>query len=135
VWRSLGVDVVVVHSQPPFPEVPSAPLESFFAPLAGALNSGSDNGCDSISDRDSTSDKNNISNKNINSNDKACPKRGRYVQEAFAADGVALLEATQGKEWPKGVIALLCGHKDMCQTITKQLVEFGVDKKDILLNF
>lgn len=56
----------------------------------------------------------------------------QYVQAALEAQLKAGL-IPAGSEARVGV--LLCGHKDMCNTVTTLLTEHGVSKDKILLNF
>lgn len=56
-----------------------------------------------------------------------------YVQNVVASelDRGSLLEGVQ----PSKIAALLCGHKDLCSSVTEKLIEKGVSKEAILLNF
>jgi hypothetical protein len=49
------------------------------------------------------------------------------AQDVFARDGALADGASTG--------AVLCGQKQMCEQITQILVERGVAKENILLNF
>lgn len=52
---------------------------------------------------------------------------GKYVQDVFAAD--------KGLKASAGVAAVLCGHKDMCNSVKESLAVEGVDADKVLLNF
>ena len=56
-----------------------------------------------------------------------------YVQSVVATslDSGSLFDGVA----PNKVAALLCGHKDLCSSVTEKLVEKGVAKESILMNF
>ena len=56
-----------------------------------------------------------------------------YVQSVVAAEleSGSLLDGVD----PSKVSVLLCGHKDMCASVTEKMMEKGVAKESILLNF
>ena len=49
--------------------------------------------------------------------------------------GFSLLSQENEVQDSSKVAVLLCGHKEMAQSITAQMLELGVDKERILMNF